>query len=76
MTVISTVPFNEAYSKVLDNNLQICVSENTKIGQELSRTKLYEKVQPDLHSTLLNEKENVTANGQNYILTECKKSIT
>lgn len=76
MTVISTVPFNETYSKVLDNNLQICVSENTKIGQELSRTKLYEKVQPDLHSTLLNGKENVTANGQNYILTEGKKSIT
>jgi len=76
MTVISTVLFDKTYSKVLDDNLQICVSKDTTAGQELSRTKLYEKLQSDLHSTLLNGKENVTANGQNYVLVEGKKSIT
>lgn len=76
MTVTNTIPFDSEYVKLLDNNLELSVSKNTKVGNELSRTKLVEKVQPDLHSTLLNGKENVTANGQNYVLVEGKKSIT
>ena len=76
MTVTKTILFDSEYVKLLDNNLELSVSKNTKVGNELSRTKLVEMVQPDLHSTLLNGKENVTTNGQNYILTEGKKSIT
>jgi hypothetical protein len=52
-----------------------CVSKDTKVGQELSRTKLDEGIHPDLHTELLNSNENVTTNGQNYILTEGKMSI-
>lgn len=56
----------------LDNNLQISVAENTKEGDEVSRTKLSEALHSDLHSTLLNENENITVNGQSHILTEGK----
>ena len=70
MTIINTVPFDETYSKVLDDNLQICVSKDTTAGQELSRTKKFEWVHPDLHTDLLNSNENITTNGQNYILVE------
>jgi hypothetical protein len=75
MTIINTVPFDIAYSKVLDDNLQICVSKDTEVGQELSRTKKFEWVHPDLHTDLLNSNENITTNGQNYILVEGKMSI-
>ena len=74
MTIIKTVQFDETYAKVLDNNLEISISKNTKQGNEISRTKLYEKAHADLHSTLLNGNENITVNGQSHILIEGKMS--
>lgn len=56
----------------LDDNLQISVSKNNKAGDEVSRTELSEVLHPDLHSTFLNENENITVNGQSHILTEGK----
>ena len=61
-------------SKTLDNNLTLSVSKNAKQGNEISRTKLYEKAHADLHSTLLNGNENITVNGQSHILIEGKMS--
>ncbi len=56
----------------LDDNLQISFAENTKAGDEISRTELSEIAHPDLHDILLNDNENITVNGQSYILTEGK----
>ena len=75
MTIINTVPFDDTYAKVLDDNLEISISKNAKQGNEISRTKLYEKAHPDLHSTLLNGNKNITVNGQSHILTEGKMSV-
>ncbi len=74
MTIINSVPFDDTYSKTLDNNLTLSVSKNAKQGNEISRTKLYEKAHADLHSTLLNGNENITVNGQSHILIEGKMS--
>lgn len=56
----------------LDDNLQIQVADKTMAGAEVSRTELSEALHSDLHSTLLNENENITVNGQSHILTEGK----
>ena len=68
MTRIRTVKFKSIGQ--FDNNLQVNVSENTKAGNEISRTELSEVLHFDLHSNLLNDNENITENGQSHILTE------
>ena len=72
MTRVLTVKFQPVAQ--LDENLQIAVADNTKAGDEISRTKLSEVLHPDLHSLLLNGNENITVNGQSHILTEGKLS--
>lgn len=68
MTRIRTVEFKNIGS--FDNNLQLHVADNTKAGDEISRTELSEVLHFDLHSKLLNGNENITENGQSHILTE------
>jgi len=68
MTRIRTVKFKSIGQ--FDNNLQVNVSENTKAGNEISRTELSEVLHFDLHSKLYNGNENITENGQSHILTE------
>ena len=70
MTVILKPQFK--FIEQLDDGLQISVADNTKTGDEISRTELSEMLHPELHSTLLNGNENITVNGQSHILTEGK----
>ena len=72
MTRILTPTFE--FIAQLDDNLQISIADNTKEGDEISRTELSEMLHPDLHTTLLNGNENITVNGQSHILTEGKMS--
>ena len=70
MTIKLTFTFK--FIEQIDDNLQISIADKTVAGDEVSRTKLSEALHFDLHSTLLNENENITVNGQSHILTEGK----